>query len=179
MAVNLTFVFIYNFHGSNEVRAASIRFSSELSLHWTGILYSVFACIFHLLFSVQSVDIECLSVLFAVTASVNTFVCASCAREKMQSFLLAKVCVIVFVLTFARFTSTQNVNDDCVMEGTGAAGTCVLLQNCVSALEDIAKNSLYPTNCGYQNGEQIVCCPTLPTAKPPSAPATRISEKSK
>lgn len=97
----------------------------------------------------------------------------------MQSFLLVKVCVIVFALTFARFAATQNVNDDCAMAGTGAAGTCVLLQNCASALEDIAKNSLYPTNCGYQNGEQIVCCRKSPTAKPSPAPATRISEKSK
>lgn len=97
----------------------------------------------------------------------------------MASFCLIKICVIIFVLDIARLVPAQGVGDDCVMERTGAAGTCVLLQDCASALMDIANQSLYPTNCGYLNTEAIVCCRKAPTQKPTRPPATRISEKSK
>lgn len=78
-----------------------------------------------------------------------------------------------------RFASTQSVNDDCIMERTGAAGTCVLLQNCASALMEIVQQSSYPTRCGFQNSDQIVCCPKPPIQKPTHLPALRISEHSK
>lgn len=100
---------------------------------------------------------------------------------KMQTLWFSKICAIVLIVDSMRLASTQNVDDDCVMNGSGAAGTCVLLQNCPYAIMHIVNKAQYPTHCGFQNADQIVCCPKMTTPRPtlPPVGSMRISAQSK
>lgn len=76
-------------------------------------------------------------------------------------------------------TNSLNVGDDCQVARSGAKGVCKIINECVEVIDDIRKNNLYPTQCGFRGRDQIVCCPVKIVIKPTVIPdATRISQKS-
>lgn len=90
--------------------------------------------------------------------------------------------ILVSVMICTVFASTNGafVGDKCRMGGSGAEGVCVLITNCQYAVDNIVKHNIFPTQCGFQGRDQIVCCPKPPeTTKPTTTPApTRISQLS-
>lgn len=78
------------------------------------------------------------------------------------------------------FINAQDIGDDCQVARSGARGECKIINDCMEVVDQIVKEGLFPTPCGFRGRDQIVCCPKkiqLTTTTTP-APA-RISQKSK
>lgn len=98
-------------------------------------------------------------------------------RNRISFILIAK-CVL-FVVIYAQL----ELNDQCQVARSGAAGVCRFYEDCPVVLNELIDHGLVPTKCGFLDRREIICCPLPPTPKPkPSITpqtANRISAKSK
>jgi len=93
---------------------------------------------------------------------------------------LARVISVFLIFGWACTCNAQkDVGEQCKVARTGSAGTCKIIDDCPKVIDEIVKQQLYPTPCGYIKHKQIVCCPNPATqATTTQAPLlTRISQK--
>lgn len=79
------------------------------------------------------------------------------------------------------YLNAADVGEGCSVARSGAPGTCKLIDDCPVVINEITKQSLFPTSCGFLGHRQIVCCPnpaTTTTTPKPTGPL-RISQRSK
>lgn len=69
-------------------------------------------------------------------------------------------------------------SERCAVARTGGQGVCRLMRLCRPALIELEEKGLLPATCGFENGEQVVCCALPPTPKTTVAPISRISYQS-
>lgn len=67
-------------------------------------------------------------------------------------------CVISFNLFGLCFT--LRLNDECISR-TGETGICTFINDCAQVLIEMQEQSLYPTICGFQRMQQVICCPNV------------------
>lgn len=67
---------------------------------------------------------------------------------------------LVGVYLFAVCFSLQ-LNDECIASRTGENGICKLINDCPRIVLEIREQSKYPTICGFQRAQQIICCPNV------------------
>lgn len=74
-----------------------------------------------------------------------------------------------------------SVGDSCQVARSGAQGVCKLINNCQPVIDDIVKQGLFPSQCGFVGRDQIVCCP-IPVSDTTTTTTTprpsRISQRS-
>lgn len=77
--------------------------------------------------------------------------------------------------------NAEEVGDSCTVARTGAIGTCKIADDCSQVNDEIRRQSLYPTICGFSERELIICCPITQTSMTTKSttPPIRISERSK
>ncbi|XP_050305676.1 venom protease-like [Anthonomus grandis grandis] len=69
----------------------------------------------------------------------------------------------IFCITLVIFLSGKSANgqlyegDECVIQKTNQKGVCTLLAKCPVAMAEVKKR-IFPTTCGFQGNEIIVCC---------------------
>lgn len=96
--------------------------------------------------------------------------CSSITNSKMFR-LLVNISLIFFLhLTFGddmRFRDDLNEGNECLVTRSDASGTCQLLENCPTAIEEL-KNGGRPAHCGWKGFDEIVCClnPVTEQTKP-------------
>ncbi|KAF9411845.1 hypothetical protein HW555_009450 [Spodoptera exigua] len=71
------------------------------------------------------------------------------------------------------------MGDTCTKKDRQDSGTCIVLRDCQTGLEDLA-NGVQPMICGFQETEPIVCCfnttsYTKRVSKPTAAPSSRFN----
>lgn len=96
--------------------------------------------------------------------------------------MINKISFSFFIINLIAYCNGQSVlNQSCQVARTGAPGICQFMRNCRSALVDFEKRGILPSGCGYENGQQIVCCASQTTTIVPriDVPVTRISQESK
>lgn len=75
-----------------------------------------------------------------------------------------------------------SVGDSCQVARSGAQGVCKVINNCQPVIDDIVKQGLFPSQCGFVGRDQIVCCP-IPVSDTTTTTTTprpsRISQRSK
>ncbi|CAK1587424.1 unnamed protein product [Parnassius mnemosyne] len=76
--------------------------------------------------------------------------------------------VVVFLICYIVLAKTQYEGDGC--RKNGVDGTCVLLNNCQSAINGV-KNKLPPQICTFRGTDPIVCCVD---SAPPEPPGTTL-----
>ncbi|XP_025835383.1 uncharacterized protein LOC108736795 [Agrilus planipennis] len=79
----------------------------------------------------------------------------------MQKFDLKMWLFKCFVLIYVIFLKPSNClyeDDPCILNTSGQIGKCLLLSNCLTALEDIQEKEIFPQICGFQGTLLIVCC---------------------
>lgn len=87
--------------------------------------------------------------------------------------------IVFYIATIISLCFTQNIGDDCQVARSGARGVCRIINNCQEVIEDIRKDNLFPTQCGFRGRDQIVCCPIPVSVTTTTTPAPiRISMKS-
>lgn len=86
-----------------------------------------------------------------------------------------------FVIILVINCDGQNLlNKQCQVARTGASGTCQFMRQCRPVLVDFEEKGILPSNCGYENGQAVICCPSPTTIAPRiDVPITRISQESK
>lgn len=102
---------------------------------------------------------------------------------RSQRTEMARSLAIVSLLLCLHLTFGDDLyeGDPCQVAGSGARGTCKLLEKCPAAIQELM-HSRYPAHCGWDGGLEIVCCQNPPSTKPPTRPPTtpdRISAMSK
>lgn len=101
-------------------------------------------------------------------------------KSVMMYFVWKSTCVWL-IIWYNPSQAQQDVGDSCKVARTGGRGTCKIIDDCPTVINEIVKLSLYPTSCGFVGHKQIVCCPSPPSATTTTPPPiiTRISQRSK
>ncbi|CAK1587455.1 unnamed protein product [Parnassius mnemosyne] len=72
--------------------------------------------------------------------------------------------VVLLIMCYAVLAKAQYEGDGC--QKNGISGTCLLLNNCQAAINDI-KNRRQPQICSFRGMDPIVCCVDSAPPKPP------------
>lgn len=98
---------------------------------------------------------------------------------------LVRIKFTVFIQCYLIGVFSLYLNDDCIVSRTSENGTCKFINDCPQ-IEIEARKSQYPTLCGFERTQQIICCPNANRAKRihneqkpiPTKESSRISAES-
>lgn len=80
--------------------------------------------------------------------------------NKMLNLVRLKFIVFVQFYLFV-LCSSLHLNDKCIVNRSNENGMCKFINDCPRILAEIREQSQYPTICGFQNTQQIICCPNM------------------
>lgn len=83
------------------------------------------------------------------------------------------ITVLSSVLCDAHFHQLY-LHDECIVSRTKQNGTCRFVDDCPIVVIEALEQSLYPTLCGFQDRNEIICCPNY---NKPAVNPVLISEK--
>jgi len=88
------------------------------------------------------------------------------------------LCFYVNVVFIIGFLNAADVGDSCRAARSGAPGTCKIIEECTAVIDEIVKQRLFPSVCGFLGRKQVVCCPNpaTTTTTPRSTGPKRISQ---